>query len=170
MMKKICCLIFSLFLLFSLFSCSGAHRGYDYAGIAKRAFSARLFGEWYGVRTEARIEMREAQGDTRDFYIHFLSGSLSGVIVRREGDSVRISTGGVEERDFYAGGLCDIAKLFCPDDCAPVRVDKSNGTGVLSAKADGLEFYVTVREDGVPQSIECEGLFSFEVKEFGLIK
>ena len=169
-MKKICCLVFSFFLLFSLVSCFGSAKKYDYVSLSKKSFSAELCGEWYGTQIEARIEMREAQGGARDFYIQFLSGSLSGVIVRREGEKVKISIGGVEERDFYAGGLCDIAKILCPEECALIRADKNGETGVFSAKVGDCAFYITVRADGVPKSFENDGNFSLKVKDFSLVK
>lgn len=169
-MKKICCLVFSFFLLFPLVSCFGSAEKYDYLSLSQKSFSAELCGEWYGTQIEARVEMREAQGGARDFYIQFLSGSLSGVIVRREGEKVKISIGGVEERDFYAGGLCDIAKILCPEECALIRADKNGEMGVLSAKAGELEFYITARADGVPESFDSNENFSLKVKDFSLVK
>lgn len=169
-MKRIICLLFSLiFTLLFLVGCSQAEK-YNPEPLFTRSFRALLSGELYGVRTEVLIEMQAGAQTERTFFAHFLSGSLEGIIVRRDSEGVKISAGGLEGRSFYEGGLCYIADLFCAEEYRLVSEDKSTRTATLLAQTRDFEFFVIAGEGGIPRKFECEGVFSFDVKEFSLIK
>ena len=169
-MKKKFCLIFIFLFVLGTVSCSRAEARYDYIALTGGSFCALVCGEWNGVSVEAKVEVESGEG-ARDFYVRFLSDSLSEVIVRREGGKVMISRGGIEERDFYMGGLCELAELFFPDSAGFLREEICEGEarGVLSAALGDRTYEITVREGGVPLKIEGGG-FSLSVKEFAAVK
>ena len=169
-MRKRLCLIFIFLFMLGTVSCSRAEAKYDYTSLTGGSFCALVCGEWNGVSVEAKVKVENGEG-ARDFYVRFLSDSLSEVIVRREGGKVIISRGGVEERNFYMGGLCELAEIFCPDSTVFLREETYGGEvmGVLSASFGELAYEITVKEGGVPLKIEGSG-FSLSVKEFALVK
>ena len=169
-MKRIICLLFSLiFILLFLVGCSREEK-YNPEPLFARSFSALLEGELYGVPVDVCLEVREGVSEGREFFACFISGALEGIVVSRDSKGIRISSGGLEERSFYEGGLSLVCDLFCAEEYDLVRIDKATGTAIFSARARDIEFFMVAGEGGVPQHLESDGLFSLDVKEFSLIK
>ncbi len=169
-MKRFLCLIFCpIFVIFLLVGCLRGEK-YDPAPLLERSFCAVLSGELCGVPIDASVEVREGAAEGREFFVRFLSGSLEGIIVRRDSEGIKISSGGMQERSFYEGGISLICELFCADEYELIREDTATHTATFSARVRDIEFFMVAGEGGVPQHLESNGLFSLDVKEFSLIK
>ena len=165
-----CMAIFVLVALVLLVGCSKGS-SYDPTPLFERELGVLLSGELFGAQTEVYIELeRREVGKERSFFARFLSGSLEGIVVSREEGEVSISLGGLEQRSFYEGGLTLLCDFFCAEEYLLRSLDKSTDTAVFSAGVQGYDLLFTTGEGGVPRRIECDGVLSFEVQEFSLIK
>lgn len=154
--RLLCVALLFFCLLAMLSGCS--HADYGVGTLGRGACSLRAVGRWQGVEVDALVSCDAESGD---FCISFSSGSLAQITVRRSGGKVRIFRGGVEEREFYFGGLCALACLFAPDSVELVRVEREGEReiGVLSARSVGLSYEMRTTGEGVPLSVSGEDFF-----------
>lgn len=126
--------------------------------LSEGSCSLRAAGNWQGTEIEASIYCNAESGDLS---ISFLSGSLFGITLTRSAGEIRISRVGVEERDFYFGGLCTLACLFIPDSLELSGVEREGEArvGVLSARSGELSYQLRTTEEGVPLSVYGEGFY-----------
>ena len=155
-------IVVALALLVCLIFTSCSPRGFDYPSSVSGGAQATLSGVWYGVQTE--VSVYHSGGRDGDFSLIFLSGSLEGIVISRRDGKISAAMGALAEKEFYDGGLCNVAHLFSPDECTLVR--RSSELGILSARAGELEFFVTVDRSGAPASFNKGDDFSLTVTSF----
>lgn len=168
-MKKITVLFVLSALLLLLVSCFSRDEGYDIGRALERPFCATVSGKLCGVEISAQLVAQG--GRDGDFYIRYLSGSLSEMIVDRTDGKLSISRGGIEDtgRDGYR--LFLIFQLLFFDEASLLRREVRNGESlaVFSARRGETRYEMIARGGGIPLTVSVDKGTYFVIEKLEFI-